>query len=249
MKRKGFTLIELLVVVAIIALLVAILVPSLKLAKDQARLAVCQAQLKSLGLALNLYAGNNDEYFPNGVNGVYPPGFPRNGWNVYMLAREGFPEAIDGLIGIGVLYPVYINDPHFFYCPQISVVCYPMGTPENPWESDPWSYERELYGWGPNWPGEGNPSVRIIAGYLYGGCTPSLTPDGYPRQVFSGRAIVTDVYTVGFQPSAHWDGCGVLQGNGAVFYYQNPDLNDQYPISSGTYPQYYWWDMFTNSES
>ena len=54
--RPAFTLIELLVVIAIIALLVSILVPSLKRAKDLAKTAVCQTRLRSLVTGLNFYA-------------------------------------------------------------------------------------------------------------------------------------------------------------------------------------------------
>lgn len=59
-KRTAFTLIELLVVVAIIALLVAILVPSLNKAKEQARRTVCATNLHSMINTLNLYAHNYD---------------------------------------------------------------------------------------------------------------------------------------------------------------------------------------------
>ena len=55
-RRVGFTLIEVLVVVAIIALLVGILLPSLTAAREQAKRAVCQANLHSLDQALYLYA-------------------------------------------------------------------------------------------------------------------------------------------------------------------------------------------------
>ncbi len=63
-KRKGFTLIELLVVVAIIALLVSILVPSLQQAREMAKRAVCATNLKSICLAMNLYAGDFDNTLP-----------------------------------------------------------------------------------------------------------------------------------------------------------------------------------------
>ena len=50
--HKGFTLIELLVVIAIIALLVSILLPSLKKAQELAKRTVCMTQLKAIGAGL-----------------------------------------------------------------------------------------------------------------------------------------------------------------------------------------------------
>jgi len=64
-RSHGFTLIELLVVVAIIALLISILLPSLSQARDQAKTVVCGSHLKQLGLAFHEYfADNNDRLFP-----------------------------------------------------------------------------------------------------------------------------------------------------------------------------------------
>lgn len=61
MKReKGFTLIELLVVIAIIALLLAVIMPALKLAKEQARKIICKSQLSQLGKAVELYEMQHD---------------------------------------------------------------------------------------------------------------------------------------------------------------------------------------------
>ncbi len=54
-SSPGFTLIELLVVVAIIALLLAILLPSLRKAREQGRIAVCLSNLKSIGQAAATY--------------------------------------------------------------------------------------------------------------------------------------------------------------------------------------------------
>lgn len=57
--REAFTLIELLVVIAIISLLVSILMPSLRTARELAQRAVCATNLKSMGLAVGLYTEDN----------------------------------------------------------------------------------------------------------------------------------------------------------------------------------------------
>src|SRR5690606_2966819 len=62
--KNGFTLIELLVVVAIIALLIAILLPSLAAARNQAKNTACLANLRSMGLATQIYLNNYKEHFP-----------------------------------------------------------------------------------------------------------------------------------------------------------------------------------------
>jgi prepilin-type N-terminal cleavage/methylation domain-containing protein len=63
-RRGGFTLIELLVVVAIIALLISILLPSLARARELAKRAVSRANLRGLGQAAYVYANDFNERFP-----------------------------------------------------------------------------------------------------------------------------------------------------------------------------------------
>lgn len=63
-RRSAFTLVELLVVVAIIAILVAILLPSLQGAREQAKRVCCLSQMRQCGLEMSMYALNNRDQVP-----------------------------------------------------------------------------------------------------------------------------------------------------------------------------------------
>jgi prepilin-type N-terminal cleavage/methylation domain-containing protein/prepilin-type processing-associated H-X9-DG protein len=68
--KSAFTLIELLVVIAIIGLLAAILFPVFARAREGARRATCQSNLKQIGLGITQYSQDYDEYYPPQWNGT-----------------------------------------------------------------------------------------------------------------------------------------------------------------------------------
>jgi prepilin-type N-terminal cleavage/methylation domain-containing protein/prepilin-type processing-associated H-X9-DG protein len=65
---KGFTLIELLVVISVIAVLMALLIPGLGKARDQAKSILCSSNLRQFGIMYELYAQAHDQSLPGGWN-------------------------------------------------------------------------------------------------------------------------------------------------------------------------------------
>jgi len=70
-KPKAFTLVELLIVIAIIAILLAVLVPTLNKVREQTRKVVCASNLKQIGLLLEFYCADNKAFYPPTYSGNY----------------------------------------------------------------------------------------------------------------------------------------------------------------------------------
>ncbi len=182
MKNRAFTLIELLVVISIIALLIAILLPSLSRAKELANRAVCSANERSILQSMIIYAQSNNNYFPSvvgpsGTTYQNDPGNPVSGssagagtvvYGIYSTpVQQGSPMACMWLM----VLQGFIT-PKSFICP-----------------SDPFAL---------------NPSNEFSAGQTYysnfgmvaGAATPSATGAGesysiaYPWNNLNGTTVV-----------------------------------------------------------
>ena len=73
-NKRVFTLIELLVVIAIIAILAAVLLPALGSARDKAHAITCISNERQIGLSVNSYLADNNEYYMIQQTSAYPDG-------------------------------------------------------------------------------------------------------------------------------------------------------------------------------
>jgi prepilin-type N-terminal cleavage/methylation domain-containing protein/prepilin-type processing-associated H-X9-DG protein len=119
----GFTLIELLVVIAVITVLIALLVPSLRAARDQAHRAVCLSHLKQLTTAWMTYADANNGRLVSGkafyrAVHVHNNGTPirLNGWMGRAFLCPKSREALVADPNKGPLWP-YLQDVDIYRCP------------------------------------------------------------------------------------------------------------------------------------
>ncbi|HSV27734.1 MAG TPA: type II secretion system protein [Sedimentisphaerales bacterium] len=211
-RKNAFTLIELLVIIAVTALLIAVLIPSLQAAKEQARRVHCATNLRTIGLGIVSFAGNNDDFLPTPQ---YTAGTsPMRAYVCYEAARPETPLQLAQLFEEG-----YIGDsPRILYCPSAAAE-YRNYTADGPW-------------------GTVYVNGYIHAAYLYAPLSkerdaiglPLISPRPRLRDLAQNRSIVTDKIdtwnNVAHQPSENIRGINVLFVDGSVRFCSEESVMD-----------------------
>jgi len=189
MRRQGFTLIELLVVVSIIALLIAILLPSLNRAVQSARLVVCMSDMRQIGHATLNYAAESRGALPD-----------RPVWSRPHQAYVAYYDHPSWTEPDGSMVPWHWAKLHERgYLPEANLMYCPQRHPEG----------HAAAGYPEPWGSATNKPPFIRVDYL-------VTPyENYPKSISrftAGTVLSMEVYW----SAVHFGGFNVLWGDGAV---------------------------------
>jgi prepilin-type N-terminal cleavage/methylation domain-containing protein len=154
--HSAFTLVELLVVVSIIALLVSIMLPSLKMARERSKQTKCMANLRSIGGAIQTYSAENRGWFP-----AYPtmgrwgfrvaprqktsPSSPLESWGLQSVLEIGCAPRV---LPNGLAYPTPVSKPVYLAGDDPTWLCPSNPGPKN--KEVQWAQWRNTYSYASN---------------------------------------------------------------------------------------------------
>ena len=231
--RNGFTLVELLVVISIIALLVAILLPALNKAREQAKFAVCKTNLRQIGVSLWMYANDyNDRLVPGDMWDGATLQYEGPRCLGYLLTGDVHGRSLNGAI------PQPTSPTHSFYCPADK---YDWYTTQPGFENAdaPHTFQHR---WG-------NPTLGVRISYQFrdsldGGVTLAAYGGNWLQGRFKGvssigqvakHAIVSDFFNAA-TANIHKGEYSILMGDGSVQVISDTSYNTTAPAGTFTNP-------------
>lgn len=115
----AFTLIDVLVSMAVIAILISIILPSLHGASQTAKQVVCRSNVRQIGIGIAMYADENNDRIPPSTNVGLAAGGSDQAWKTMMLRTAAPSGQFAGRWdGLGLLVENYLPAPKLFYCPS-----------------------------------------------------------------------------------------------------------------------------------
>jgi prepilin-type N-terminal cleavage/methylation domain-containing protein/prepilin-type processing-associated H-X9-DG protein len=201
---RGFTLVELLVVIGIIAILIAILLPTLAKSREAARRAACLSNLRQVHTAFFFYAGNYKDQVPLGYRAA------NKQFNSMMYSFTTSKIVLFGWLYNERLMP----NPNVFFCPSENDPRSLFNTPANPWPpgADPSKHSYSGYGCRPEIELPDDPQPDLIL--------PRLGK-------FRNKAIFADLTAVVARvQTRHKTGVNVLYGDGSAIWIDRGKFNN-----------------------
>ena len=238
LRRSGFTLIELLVVIAIIALLVSLLVPTLTMAREQARRSVCLLNTRNTVQGCLIYAADWQDYLPPSQSddgSVHTASYDAKN---YQAPYPKFPLGVGLLVDYGIFPVARLGA--VFHCPSLDT-----SNATDVWNVSYHCMDSNVPNW---WNGVGaswwdDPAyvnTRIIIGYHYR--SPSYWRVNGHKQLRLGElpadtVLYVDIVDPRFGVRhGHRDGYNRAFLGGSGGYYSDPELMIEDIVWSGGSP-------------
>lgn len=205
-ERRAFTLIDVLVSISVIAVLIAILLPSISMVRESARKVICSSDMRQIGLGMNMYAEDNNDLLPPSVflqaNGARRAESiaPHRMDTARTRTDEFAPRDWMQWDGLGVLfYKSYVNAPSVYYCPSHK------GSHQVDVYASAWNEEND---------------DEIITNYQYRGIGPG--GERYLYMIESSASLVTDSVR-SLEDINHEEGFNVLAAGLSVNWFEDTD--------------------------